>query len=128
MSTILIIEDEQPIRLLMCVNLKQRGFDVIEAQDAEKGLAYLKRAIPWLIILDMQLPVMQGEDLLKIILSDRRLRTIPVIITSATSYKLEELQQKYSHVAVVLVKPFDVASLIETVNALYKAAGDSKST
>jgi DNA-binding response OmpR family regulator len=83
---ILIIEDEKDIMDLVVIRLKHAGYEVIPAYDAEEGLIYLKKNIPDLIILDLFLPKMQGEEFCKKLQADKQLKKIPVIIFTAGSF------------------------------------------
>ena len=82
---ILIIEDEIDIMELATARLKHAGYEVIQSLDAEEALVFLKNNIPDLILLNLFLPKMQGEEFCKKIKADRRLKNIPVIIFTAGS-------------------------------------------
>lgn len=62
---ILIVEDDPPIRQLYDFKLKLEGFDVKTAEDGELGLAEAEKFMPDLILLDLKMPVMNGEDMLE---------------------------------------------------------------
>ena len=67
---ILIIEDEEDILESLTYRLQKRGFDVISATDGETGLREAKALVPDLIILDLWLPKLSGEEVCKSIRED----------------------------------------------------------
>src|SRR5574341_1144813 len=83
MSTVLVVEDETNIRKFVTANLKARGYNVIEAPDAEQGLQQLKDTRPTVMLLDIMLPGMDGWSLLSLIRDDPYLLTVPVSVMTA---------------------------------------------
>jgi len=76
---ILIIEDEKPLREAFCFLLKSEGFVVETAENGKVGLTKLKSFKPHLILLDMLMPVMNGEEFLrkaKLSSEHRRVKTL----------------------------------------------------
>lgn len=61
---ILIVEDEAPIRDLYLMKLKREGFSVVGAADGREGLEKAESFMPNLILLDLRMPVMSGEEML----------------------------------------------------------------
>ena len=80
---LLVIDDNKVIRLLLARGLEQQGHSVATAENGRRGLEML-RAEPFdLVLLDIQMPEMDGYQVLECVTSDRALRDIPVIITSS---------------------------------------------
>ncbi len=82
MMKILVVEDEEGLRLLYEEELKAEGYEVFTAQNGKEALQHLERVKPDLIILDIVMPVMDGMEALGRIVGKER--NIPVIIN--TSY------------------------------------------
>ena len=83
-GTILVVDDDPEVRLVLGEILDERGFAVAEAANGQEALAYLeKSAPPTAILLDLMMPVMDGEEVLDALMGDPRLRAIPVIVISA---------------------------------------------
>lgn len=80
MSNILIIENEDFLRNLYCEFLKMSGYEVDTAENGKDGLDKLSLFIPDLILLDIQMPVMDGIEFLSVIKEDRNYKNIPVFI------------------------------------------------
>jgi DNA-binding response OmpR family regulator len=81
-KTILIVEDQPGFRRIYRDVLAIEGYEILEAEDGEKGWAMAKSRKPSLILLDLGLPVLDGFEVLKRIRGDAETRLIPVIIFS----------------------------------------------
>jgi two-component system phosphate regulon response regulator PhoB len=81
--TVLVIEDEPDIRELVEFNLKKYDYNVLLANNGEKGLNDARSYEPDLILLDLMLPGIQGIDVCRVIKSDENIKSIPIIILSA---------------------------------------------
>ena len=81
--TVLVIEDEPDIRELIEFNLKKYDYNVLLANNGEKGLKDVRSYQPDLILLDLMLPGVQGLDVCRIIKSDDNIKNTPIIILSA---------------------------------------------
>ena len=81
--TVLVIEDEPDIRELIEFNLKKYDYNVLLANNGEKGLNDARSYEPDLILLDLMLPGIQGIDVCRVIKSDENIKSTPIIILSA---------------------------------------------
>lgn len=108
LATILIVEDEINILELQQRFLSMEGYQVLTAQTGTKGLELALSEHPDLIILDLMLPEINGEDVLKKLKSNTITQHIPVVIVSAKS-GLSHIEKTFSLGAVdFLTKPFDL--------------------
>lgn len=112
MSTILIIEDEASIRKLAAANLKARGYEVFDVATAEEGLALLHRHGVALIVLDIKLPGMSGWQFLD---ASASYATVPVVVMTASGAEATLDARRHRSVEKILVKPFNVQTLVQTV-------------
>jgi CheY-like chemotaxis protein len=119
MPTVLVVEDEANIRQFVMVNLKARGYDVLQAPSAEEGLQHLRNGAPAVLILDIKLPGMSGWDMLKHIAAEPGLPDIPVIILTASTQIAQTGQQVYPHIAAILIKPVGAADLMQAVKKVF---------
>lgn len=62
---IAIIEDDEPIRAMYVLKLQREGFEVASADDGQKGLKLVEEFMPDMILLDLKMPYMSGQDMLK---------------------------------------------------------------
>lgn len=85
MPSVLLIEDDRMNRKLMC-DILQICFDVLEADSAEQAQQILEIQYPALILLDLQLPGMDGLDFLEMLQADPSVASIPVVILSAHAF------------------------------------------
>ncbi len=81
---ICLIDDEADVREIYTVGLTMEGFDVVSAADGEAGLALIRTEHPNVILLDLQMPVMDGFAVLKTLTGDKDISKIPVIVLSNT--------------------------------------------
>jgi len=112
MAFILIVEDTPNIRLLLSTILRQLGHRVMEAQNGLEALEYLKTHPPDIIMTDINMPGMDGLELITAI---RRSRSrIPIVVVSAYNQEVEQaLKSGANH---HLIKPFARQQLIDVVN------------
>jgi CheY-like chemotaxis protein len=83
METILLIEDHKEIWDFLSRRLKRRGYEVIVAEDGQQGLDKARSENPVLVLLDMNLPVMDGWTVAQKLKSDDATRRIPIIALTA---------------------------------------------
>ncbi len=75
-----IIDDDADIREIYLVKFTQEGFDVSSAVNGEEGMRVVREKKPDIILLDLQMPVMNGTEVLKALNEDEELSKIPVIV------------------------------------------------
>jgi CheY-like chemotaxis protein len=78
MTTVLVVDDEAPIRLLCRVNLEAEGMRVLEASDGENGLERARTEHPDVILLDVMMPGRNGWEVAEELLSDEATSRIPI--------------------------------------------------
>jgi len=82
-TTVLVIDDEAPIRLLCRVNLEAEGMRVLEAIDGAGGLELARTGSPDLILLDVMMPGLDGWRVAEQLLDDETTRSIPIVFVTA---------------------------------------------
>ena len=83
MTRVLVIDDEQPIRLLCKVNLEAAGMSVLEAADGPSGLDEARSQRPDVVLLDVMMPGLDGWRVAEQLLDDERTSEIPIIFLTA---------------------------------------------
>jgi two-component system, cell cycle response regulator DivK len=114
-KTILVVEDQEDNRQILRDLLASSGFLMIEAHDGEQALAMARSQRPDLILMDIQLPVVDGYEATRSIKRDPELKHIPVI--AVTSYALsgdEELAREAGCDAYV-AKPYSTRHLLAKI-------------
>jgi two-component system phosphate regulon response regulator PhoB len=83
MTTVLVIDDEAPIRLLCRVNLEAEGMTVLEAADGSAGLETARAEQPHVVLLDVMMPGRNGWEVAEELLADERTSEIPIVFLTA---------------------------------------------
>ncbi len=111
------VEDDKNISHLIHVALTKQGYAVESFSDGESFLKRFKEKKPHLILLDLMLPNIQGEELLKKIREDDTHDDIQIIIISAKSMLMDKIDGLDSGADDYIEKPFDILELMSRVNA-----------
>lgn len=114
--TILVIEDDVSMRELIGLHLTNAGYAVRLAEDAIEGGRELLRERADAVICDVQMPYLDGLELLGALKSDAGLRDIPVVLLSASPLSLE--RPEAVRAAACLLKPIGAAELVSTIAAV----------
>jgi len=110
-KSILVIEDDHDTRVSLRQNLEKAGYFVFSATNGKQGLETLKRIKPpCLILLDVVMPLMNGEEFLLALDAEPDLHTIPVVVVSAFPEQAKELVAK-----AFVQKPVSLKLLLEVV-------------
>lgn len=119
--SVLIVEDDKFLRDLMVEKLKKEGYKVTEAFDGDEGLRLIKEIKPTIVLLDLVLPGTDGFDVLKAVLDDNEVKSIPIIVLSNLGTR-EDIERAMSLGAKnFLVKAhFTPVEIIETVKKTIK--------
>jgi len=82
-TTILLAEDDDDIRLMMKTRLGIKGYRVLEARDGQETLEVARLALPDVILMDLQLPRLNGFAVARFVRQTDSLRGVPIIVVSA---------------------------------------------
>jgi two-component system cell cycle response regulator DivK len=123
---VLVVEDTEDNRLIMRDALESVGIEVLQAVDGPSGLEAAAREMPDLIIMDAQMPEMNGFDATRRLKADPALRHIPVI--AATAYALAGDMERCLEAGCddYIAKPFSPRDLIRKVKRYEEAARDGR--
>lgn len=124
-NKILIIEDEPSVLEAISAYLKKEGYEVYTAERGYKGLEYFKEVSFDLIILDLMLPDISGEEICKII---RKESNAYIFMLTAKSSLEERIKGLDLGADEYLVKPFSPREIVARVNALFRRIKDTKDT
>jgi two-component system phosphate regulon response regulator PhoB len=119
-ATILVIEDEPAIQELISYNLKQAGHQALKADNAEQALNLVQNALPDLILLDWMLPGISGVEFARRLRSDKRTKTIPIIMLTARSEEQDKLTGLETGADDYITKPFSPRELNARVKAVLR--------
>jgi two-component system cell cycle response regulator DivK len=117
---ILIVEDNEKNRKLERDVLEFHGYRTAEAEVAEEGLRLAQETLPALILMDIQLPGMNGIEALGRLRADPRTRGIPVIAVTASAMTQDRLKITSAGFDGYLSKPIDVKEFVAAVQKALK--------
>ena len=120
MPRILVIDDEPQIRKFMRISLSANGYEVAEAENAAAGIAAAKAQVPDLIILDLGLPDLDGQEVISAV---REESAVPIIVLSVRAQELDKVEALDRGANDYVVKPFGVAELMARVRAVLRQLG-----
>lgn len=120
MSTILIVDDEQPIRNMVSFALGRAGFALREAADAEQAYAEIERQRPELILMDWMLPGTSGLDIVRRLQRDIHTQDIPVIMLTARTEENDKITGFKAGIDDYISKPFSPVELIARIQAVLR--------
>lgn len=125
---ILIVEDEEPIRELLRMELETEGFIVDVAANGAEGIDKVKSFRPDLIVCDVMMPVMDGFTMQEKLSQDEKFKDIPLIFLTAKSDKKDIRFGKSIGAEDYITKPFELEDLLVSINAKLKKYYDRKQT
>jgi len=114
-KTVLVIEDNHLNMKLITILLKLRNYQTIEAVDAEKGIQLAREYHPDLILMDIQLPGMDGLTATRVIKNDSALKDIPVVALTGDAMQGDDKKTRNAGFASYLAKPIDTRSFLESI-------------
>jgi two-component system, OmpR family, phosphate regulon response regulator PhoB len=119
-ASILVIEDEEPIRLLLRYNLESVGYRVRESGQGDDALFLIGEERPDLIILDWMLPGISGIEVCRILRTNPEHREIPIIMLTARSEESERVRGLATGADDYMVKPFSVQELLVRIKTILR--------
>jgi CheY-like chemotaxis protein len=124
MTKLLLIDDAAATRSSLSRVLRKEGFEVLTADDGLQAIGYVANRPPDLIVLDINMPRMNGIEVLKRLRENILWRTVPVLVFSGSPNNLTLQQARDLGASEVLLKgSTQVAELVAKINALTGGAG-----
>jgi two-component system, chemotaxis family, chemotaxis protein CheY len=113
MKTILLVEDDPDIREVTAEILRESGYAVAEAEDGQGALELLQKMpqVPSLVLLDLSMPVMTGQELLQQLRESERFANLPVVVVSGAGWTHADVPDADDFIT----KPPSVAALLQVV-------------
>ena len=115
MTSVLIIDDEAPIRLLCRVNLEAEGMEVVEAADGQAGLEAARERIPDVVLLDVMMPGLDGWAVAEELLRDDRTKGVPIVFLTARADLRDRARGMDVGGVDYITKPFNPVELASVV-------------
>ena len=114
-KTVLVVDDDRPMRALCRASLEEAGFRVLEAAGGEEALESVRDERPDLILLDIMMPGISGWEVTSALLADRSTDQIPIIFISARRELADRVRAFGLGAQDYVTKPFDPTALATTV-------------
>ncbi len=118
--TILVVEDEADVALMLRYNLEAEGFKVQTATTGDEAVERMREAIPDLILLDWMLPGLSGIELCRRWRAREETSRVPIIMITARGEEEERIRGLATGADDYVVKPFSVPELIARITALLR--------
>ena len=118
MAKILLVEDEPGIREMLTRRLVKRGYEVMVASDGEEACRLVASARPDLVLMDMKMPVLDGQEATRRLKADEGTRPIPVIGLSCYAMHGDQEKALAAGCDEYETKPIDLNSLLGKMESL----------
>ena len=120
---ILVVEDQEDNRRIVRDLLTSAGYEMIEALDGEAGVRLAETERPDLILMDVQLPVLDGHEATRRIKRNPELRAIPIIVVTSYALSGDDAKAMAAGCDAYVAKPFSPRQLLATIR---KFLGDER--
>src|SRR3954467_1840475 len=125
-ARIMIVEDEEPLMLLLRYNLESEGYEVETAARGDEAEIKLKESLPDLLVLDWMLPGMSGIELCRRLRARPDTERLPIIMLTARGEESERVRGLATGADDYIVKPFSVPELLARVKGLLRRASPER--
>jgi two-component system, chemotaxis family, chemotaxis protein CheY len=119
---LLIVDDEAHMLRVTELSLKKGGYSLLIGRNGREAVELARRELPALIVMDVQMPILDGLGALRELKADAATRDIPVIMLTARGHALTRQEAEGSGAALFLTKPFSPTQLLNDVRRLMAGA------
>ena len=109
---IITVDDSASVRQMVSFTLREAGYEVAEAENGSEALKKLKEVAADLVITDLNMPVMDGIELIKNIRMDSKNKFMPIIMLTTESQEAKKMEGKKAGATGWIVKPFKAEQLV----------------
>ncbi len=120
----MVVDDSITMRKVTSRVLKSQGFEVVTARDGVDATEQLQERVPDLLLLDIEMPRMDGYGVAEFVRSDARLRHIPIMMITSRSGQKHRDRAKKAGADAYLTKPYKETELLSEVRRLLNTEGD----
>jgi chemosensory pili system protein ChpA (sensor histidine kinase/response regulator) len=118
----MVVDDSLTVRKITSRLLEREGYTVLTAKDGVDALEQMRDALPGVMLVDIEMPRMDGFDLTRNVRGDPRTQAIPIIIISSRTADKHRNQAVSLGVNAFLGKPYQEAELLQRISAFLGAA------
>lgn len=120
--TVMLVEDEEALALLLKYNLEKEGYDVAWEPRGSKALAEIEKVRPSVVILDWMLPEISGIEICKLLRSKPDIKNTPVIMLTAKGEEEDKIKGLSAGADDYVTKPFSIPELMARVKSQLRRA------
>ena len=113
---VLVVEDQEDNRQILRDLLASAGYEMIEVHDGEGALIAARTKSPDLILMDIQLPILDGYEATRRIKAQSDLRHIPIVVVTSYALSGDEQKARAAGCDAYVAKPYSTRKLLETIN------------
>jgi CheY-like chemotaxis protein len=118
-ATVVVVDDDETnLTLLRRILARRPGLDVLAESDGRRGLDLIRRCNPDLVLLDLHLPTMDGETVVREIRSDPATAATPILVISGEANPQTKRRLREAGATDYLEKPLNVQALLDTIDSL----------
>jgi len=114
-ARILVVEEHEDNRQILRDLLGSTGFEIIEAGNGEEALALAAAERPDLILMDIQMPIMDGYEATRLIKADPALRAIPIVVVTSYALSGDEEKARLAGCDGYVTKPYSPRALLAKI-------------
>lgn len=126
MPRILIVEDNKESREALARRLQRRGYDIVEAADGQQGVELAKSEKPDLVLMDMNMPILDGWQASQLIRAASQTEELPIIGLTAHALAGDREKALDAGCSEYLTKPVDFPKLLAQIETLIRDGGSSR--
>lgn len=119
-NSILLVEDDQPLAMMLSYNLEKAGFYARVAGDGEEALAMVRDEIPDLLVLDWMVPKLSGLEICRTLRRTKETERVPIIMLTARTAEDDRVRGLESGADDYITKPFSPKELIARIQAVLR--------
>jgi two-component system cell cycle response regulator DivK len=117
---ILVVEDQEDNRRILRDLLTSRGYDLVEAEDGEKALTMAENRRPDLILMDVQIPLLDGYEVTRRLKANPALRDIPIIVVTSYALSGDESKARAAGCNAYVSKPYNARQLLAKIQGFIR--------
>ena len=114
-KTIMTVDDSASVRQMVSFTLKDAGYQVIEAPDGKAALSKIQNSDINLIVTDLNMPIMDGIELIKNVRSHPKHKFVPIIMLTTESQNEKKMEGKNAGATGWIIKPFKPEQLLAVI-------------
>ena len=121
---ILVVDDDESVRAVVVDALREAGFDAVHARDGFEAIRIARDRAPDLVVLDVTMPFISGDDVYQVLRSEHATRYVPIIFLTGQGSTREKARRLLAGADDYITKPFDVDELVARVSAVLRRSNE----